>query len=139
MQNLLCLLALVVGVVQSAPSLQRSDTMLVRKVVDGATIDVAPIGRVHLLGLTAFPGTAARDRLASLVLQRWVHLEYDPAAPGSRRQAYVVRDDGVFVNAEMVRDGLARVAGKGAIARLSELQRAERDAQARRAGLWARP
>jgi endonuclease YncB( thermonuclease family) len=139
MQILLSSVLVAVAAVQPSGSLQRSETMLVRKVIDGATIDVAPIGRVHLLGVTAVPGSAARDRLASLVLQRWVRLEYDAVAAGSRRQAYVVRDDGVFVNAEMVRDGMARVTGKGTIARLSELQRAERDAQARRAGIWARP
>jgi endonuclease YncB( thermonuclease family) len=136
--HFLIALALAAGAaVQTAGSLQRSDTFLVRKVIDGDTIDLAGIGHVNLLGVTAAGGGAARDRLASLVLQRWVRLEYDQAATGSGRQAYVVRDDGVFVNAEMLRDGLARVAGRRAIARLAELQRAEREAQARHAGVWA--
>jgi len=137
MHFLIALALAAAAVVQTPGSLQRSDTVLVRKVIDGDTIDVAGVGRVNLLGVAAAAGAVARDRLASLVLQRWVRLEYDAAPAGSGRQAYVVRDDGVFVNAEMVRDGLARVAGRRAIARLAELQRAEREARARHAGVWA--
>ena len=137
MHFLIALALAAAAVVQTPGSLQRSDTVLVRKVIDGDTIDVAGVGRVNLLGVAAAAGAVARDRLASLVLQRWVRLEYDAAPAASGRQAYVVRDDGVFVNAEMVRDGLARVAGRRAIARLAELQRAEREARARHAGVWA--
>ena len=137
MQILLAFLLASVAVIHTTARQQRSETMLVRKVIDGATIETAPAGRVHLLGVTAMAGETARDRLASLVLLRWVRLEYDAAAAGSRRQAYVVREDGVFVNAEMVRDGLARVVARRTIARLPELQRAEREAQARHVGIWA--
>src|SRR2546426_11676172 len=63
----------------------RSESVVVRAVFDGDTIDVATYGRVRLLGIdapeigrgydTPAPfGREARDRLASLVLHRWVRL-----------------------------------------------------------------
>jgi endonuclease YncB( thermonuclease family) len=141
MQFLLTLIVLAVAVSHTPGSLQRSDPLLVRKVIDGETIDVSSVGRVRLLGVTAPFGRDAQERLASLVLLRWIHLEYDAAAPatGSRHAAYVVRDDGVFVNAALVRDGLVRVSARPALLRFDELRRAEREAQALRRGLWAQP
>jgi micrococcal nuclease len=136
MQFLLALTIAIAAGMQLPGSVQRADSFLVRRVVDGDTIDVAGLGRVSLLGITAPFGIEARDRLASLVASRWIHLEYDAAAPASRRLAYVVRDDGVFVNAEMVRDGLARVSTRGVLSRAAELQRAEREAQALHRGMW---
>ena len=133
------LIVAAVAAAQTSGSLQRSDPVLVRQVIDGDTIDVATVGRVRLLGLTAPFGRDARDRLASLVLQRWIRLEYDAAAAArsSRRLAYVVRGDGVFVNAALARDGLARVSARPELSRFEELQRAEREAQALRRGMWA--
>ena len=105
MQFLPVLLVAAVAATQTSGSLQRSDPVLVRKVIDGATIDVATLGRVRLLGLTQPFGRDARDRLESLVLQRWIRLEYDTVAIATSRRhvAYVVRDDGVFVNASSAR------------------------------------
>jgi micrococcal nuclease len=127
----------------------RSDPVLVRAVIDGDTIDVAGVGRVRLLGIdapeigrgfdTSAPfGREARDRLAALVLRRWVRLESEGAAVDAynRRLAYVMTEDGVFVNGAMVRDGLARVTARLPLARLAELQRAEKEAQAFRRGMW---
>jgi micrococcal nuclease len=127
----------------------RSDPVLVRAVVDGDTIDVATIGRVRLLGIDApeigrgFDTSApfareARARLTSLVLNRWVRLEVEgaPLDVYNRRLAYVLTEDGTFVNAVLVREGLARVSARVPLARLAELQRAESDAQASRRGMW---
>ncbi len=127
----------------------RSDPVLVRSVVDGHTIDVAGFGRVRLLGIDAprirraegafAPfGIEARDRLAQLLLHRWVRLEAEGAlvAGRGRHVAYVLTEDGVFVNAALVRDGLARVAPGAAVSRLPELQRAEAEARAFRRGMW---
>ena len=141
MQFLPALLVVTVAATQSSGPLQRSDPVLVRRVVDGVTIEVAAFGRVRLLGLTAPFGPAARERLESLVLRHWIRLEYDgPAAATNRRHAaYVVREDGVFVNAAIVRDGLARVSTRTALTRRQELQRAEREARALRIGMWAQP
>jgi endonuclease YncB( thermonuclease family) len=76
-----------------------------------------------------------------MVLQRWIRLEYDtPALAASRRHAaYVVRDDGVFVDAALVREGMARVSTRRTLTRRDELQRAEREARAMHRGLWGQP
>ena len=130
-------------------TITRSESLLVRHVVDGDTIDVATIGRVRLLGIdapalgrghaSAAPfAREARDRLTTLVLNRWVRLEFEGGAYGrpARHAAYVMTEDGVFVNAALVRDGLARVTARVPLTRLSELQRAEAEAQSFRRGMW---
>jgi endonuclease YncB( thermonuclease family) len=127
----------------------RSDPVLVRAVIDGDTIDVATIGRVRLLGIdapelgrgfeTSAPfGREARDRLTSLLLHRWVRLEQDGPALDiyKRHLAYVHTEDGQFVNALLVREGLARVSARLPLTRIQELQRAEREAQSARRGMW---
>ena len=121
--------------------LARSPSVMVRAVIDSHTMDVATIGRVRLLGIEvprSFEGEARR-RLMSLVLKRWVHLQQEEG-PGdgasSRHLAYVVRDDGLFVNAALVREGLARVAPRAPVVRLDELKRAEVETQRSRRGMW---
>ena len=123
-----------------------------RSVLDGDTIDVAGVGRVRLLGIdapeiahghdTAAPfACEARERLVELVLHRWVRLEADVARLDgySRHLAYVVREDGLFVNAALVREGLARVSARVPLARLRELQRAEAEAQGSARHVGPRP
>jgi endonuclease YncB( thermonuclease family) len=136
-----CSAAAFAAPVQGAPS--RSESLLVSRVIDGSTIDVATVGRVTLLGIetVSFTESPARQRLAALVLKRWVRLEPVPgAATRSVRTAYVIRDDGLFVNAELVREGLARVIAGSSHPRLGDLQRVEADARVSRRGLWsARP
>jgi len=152
MQFLLTLLIGAVAAVQTfSLSLQvkRSESVLVRAVIDGDTIDVTAFGRVRLLGIdapeigrgfdtTAPFGREARDRLASLVLHRWIRLEQEGALLDvyNRHLAYVMREDGVFVNAALVRDGLARVSARVPLSRLAELERAEVEAQTFRRGMW---
>ena len=152
MQILIAVLATGVAAIQ-IPSFNvrvtRSDPVLVRSVLDGDTIDVVGVGRVRLLGIDAPElahgrGTAApfareaRDRLIALVLHRWVRLEADVERLDgyNRHLAYVVREDGLFVNAELVRDGLARVSARLPLTRLAELKRAEAEAQRHRHGMW---
>jgi len=152
MQILITVLVTAVAAVQTSSftaRATRSDSVLVRSVIDGDTIDVATVGRVRLLGIdapeigrgydTSAPfGREARDRLTQLVLHRWVRLEQEGATIDvySRHLAYVLTEDGVFVNAALVRDGLARVSARVPLARLPELQRAEAEAQAFRRGMW---
>src|SRR5690349_5341736 len=90
MQILIALLAL--GVASSAdpaPAASRaSESLLVRAVPDGRTIVVQGIGRVRLIGLESVGGRErdeplgglarrSRERLGTLVLNRWVRLEYE--------------------------------------------------------------
>jgi endonuclease YncB( thermonuclease family) len=152
MQNVLTSFVLVLAAVQiPVPGVRvtRSDPVLVRSVLDGDTIDVMTIGRVRLLGIdapelgrkldTAAPfAREARERLTALVLKHWVRLEWDGPTRDvyNRYLAYVVREDGLFVNATLVRDGLARVSARMPLGRLGELNRAEQEAQAFRRGMW---
>lgn len=152
MQILIALAAAAVAAVQTSSvtaRVTRSDPVLVRSVIDGDTIDVATVGRVRLLGIdapeigrgydTSAPfGREARERLTRLILHRWVRLEQEGAALDmyNRHLAYVVTEDGVFVNAALVREGLARVSARLPLTRLQELQRAEAEAQAFRRGMW---
>jgi len=152
MQILIAVLATGVAAIQIPSSnarVTRSDPVLVRSVLDGDTIDVATFGRVRLLGIdapeigrgfdTSAPfGREARERLAALVLRRWVRLEQEGAALDvyNRHLAYVMTEDGTCVNATLVREGLARVSARTPLARLPELQRAESEAQAFRRGMW---
>jgi endonuclease YncB( thermonuclease family) len=146
MQFLLILITATIAMAETPAKLQRSESLLVRAVPSGDAVDVATIGRVHLLGITA-PGTRtgsgtgsigvrARDRLADLVLRHWVRLEYETSSSGGSGGAYLWREDGLFVNAVLVRDGLARVNSRLPLARLDELQRAEQEARAARRGIW---
>src|SRR5437667_31638 len=149
MQFLIALLVSAAATLQSSGVVKRSDAVLVRAVLDGDTIDVALYGRVRLLGIdapeigrgfdTAAPfGREARERLTGLVLHRWVRLEYDTPTIDvyNRRLAYVVTETGEFVNATLVREGLARVTARLPLSRLGELKRAEAEAQAFRRGMW---
>jgi micrococcal nuclease len=134
------------------PRVMRSDPVLVRAVIDGDTIDVVTIGRVRLLGIdapeigrgydTSAPfGREARERLTKLLLHRWVRLEQEGAARDvyNRHLAYVMTEDGQFVNELLVREGLARVSARVPLTRLADLQRAEAQAQEFRRGMWGRP
>ena len=152
MQILITTVAIAVAVAQtpsSQPRVTRSDSVLVKAVLDGDTIDVSTFGRVRLLGIdapetshgldTAEPfGREARERLAGLVLHRWIRLEMEGAALDvyNRHLAYVVTEGGQFVNATLVREGLARVSARLPLTRLPELKRAESEAQAFRRGMW---
>jgi endonuclease YncB( thermonuclease family) len=152
MQILIALAAAAVAAIQPPTPfarVARSESLLVRSVIDGDTIDVVSVGRVRLLGIDAPEigrgsdssapfGWEARDRLTQLVLRRWVRLEQEGAALDAynRHLAYVVTEDGLCVNVALVREGLARVSVRQPLTRLPELQRAEADAQAFRRGMW---
>jgi micrococcal nuclease len=146
-------LSAVVAIQMPAPAarIRRSDPVLVRAVIDGDTIDVSAIGRVRLLGIDAPEigrgydssapfGREARERLTTLLLHRWVRLEQEGTALDvyNRHLAYVMTEDGQFVNALLVREGLARVSARVPLTRLHELQQAEAQAQQFRRGMWGR-
>ena len=149
MQFLLALVVTAVAAAQTFGALKRSDSLFVRAVIDGDTIDVTMVGRVRLLGIDApelgrgFETSApfareARERLMALVLRRWIRLEREGPRLDAydRNLAYVLREDGVFVNAVMVREGLARISARLPLARLGELTSAQKDAQTFRRGMW---
>jgi endonuclease YncB( thermonuclease family) len=119
MQILLIVVSLTAAFFQTPPprrGVTRAESVLVRYVFDGDTIDVSTIGRVRLLGIDApeagrgleTPAPFAREaraRLTALVLNRWVRLEYEgaPTDKYNRRLGSVFTEDGQFVNAVLVR------------------------------------
>jgi len=147
MQILIALALAAAAVSSTAP---RSEPLLVRAVIDGTTIDVARVGHVRLLGLDAPVASrrggaassrlarAARERLAALVLRRWVRLETDEGKSGAsgRHVAFVFREDGLFVNLVLLREGLARLGAKRPRSHDDELRRAQAEAQSFRRGIW---
>ena len=147
MQNVLLFIGVVVFIA-TAPTLPpgRSESVLVRAVASGGTIDVSKFGRVRLIGIQvpAPFANAARERLAGLLLNRWVRLESDvrdnrdnrSGATRALRTAYVITEDGVCANTVLVREGLARVSAKADLTRLDELQQAEAEAKRLEKGMW---
>ncbi len=122
---------------------------LVTRVFDGDTLDVAGVGRVRLLGIDApelggrFERPApfaieARERLEALVLRRWVRLECDGVRRDAygRHLAYVFVGAAALVNAELIREGLARVSARARLLYWDALRQAEEEAQVRRRGMW---
>ena len=122
---------------------------LVTRVFDGDTVEAAGVGRVRLLGIDApemggpFERPApfaieARDALQALVLHRWVRFECD----GTRRDVYgrslfyISLESGEFINATLLRIGVARVSARTRLRRWDDLRRAEAEAQSRRRGMW---
>ena len=152
MQILRTLVACAVAASQTfsfGPRLHRSELVLVKSVIDGDTISVTTFGRVRLLGIdapetshgldTSAPfGNEARDKLARLILNRWIRLESEGPTLDiyNRRLAYAVTEDGQCINTVLVREGLARVSAREPLARLDELKRAEVEAQRFRRGMW---
>jgi micrococcal nuclease len=122
----------------------RPEIVDVRSVIDGHTVEVAGGGRIRLAGIRAPRpprgaaggepfGEEARRRLEGIVTHRFVRLERPTAGA---RAAYVLLEDGTFVNALLVSEGLARVAGRTAGPRGEELSRAQASARAARRGVW---
>ncbi|MBN2209120.1 MAG: thermonuclease family protein [Candidatus Coatesbacteria bacterium] len=118
-------------------------------VTDGDTIVVSSLGPVRLIGIDTpemnydlgVPqpfAEEAREFCKRLVLRRTVSLEFDVEKRDKygRALAYVfVGDD--FVNAELVKAGLARASNIPPDDRYrDELKRLERDARTKRLGRW---
>lgn len=138
-----------------APPATGGETVRVVRIVDGDTIVVHRAGRderVRYIGIdtpeTVRPdhpvepfGHEAHEANEELVRGRAVRLVFDRDLRDrhGRLLAYVHRDDDdLFVNADLVRRGLARVIEiRPNTARAAELRAIEAEARAARRGLWA--
>jgi micrococcal nuclease len=134
----------------------REDGARVVRVVDGDTVVVQTAGRterVRYIGVdtpeSVKPGTpvqcfakAASSANRRLVAGEAVRLVHDAEARDryGRTLAYVYRaSDGLFVNAELVRDGYARpLAIKPNVAHAAEFVRLAASARRAGRGLWSR-
>jgi micrococcal nuclease len=147
MQILRVLTVAMVATFASSQRVSGPETVAVRTVVNGDTIDVAVYGRIKLAGIRAPRagrngtegeplGREARERLEGMLTHRFVRLEFP--SPASRTSAYVLLDDGSFVNAVLVSEGLAR-ASRATGPRGAELLRAQERATSARLGIWRSP
>jgi micrococcal nuclease len=124
-------------------------------VIDGGTVALADGRQVRLSGILApapplggAPGTVwrraeqAKSALGELAIGRRVALREagDATDRYGRIRAQLYRDDGLWLQGEMLRRGLARVAGRvddrGLV---PEMLRIEAAARAARRGLWSDP
>ena len=147
-------LVVVVGTRLLAPQALpgHSRTAVVERAVDGDTVKLVGGERVRYIGVDTpelhHPSKPvqpyAREAWAfnrRLVEGRTVRLEFDVQTYDkySRTLAYVYLEDGTFVNAELLRQGYARIFTIPPNVRHQEaLLALEREARIQRRGLWAR-
>ncbi|OIO81082.1 MAG: hypothetical protein COW11_00515 [Candidatus Omnitrophica bacterium CG12_big_fil_rev_8_21_14_0_65_43_15] len=124
----------------------------VKRVIDGDTIVLGNNERVRYIGVNTpethhpkkgieYYGPEAADFNKKLVLGKNVRLEFDVEKYDKygRTLAYVYLGDGIFVNAELVKLGYARVMSIRPNTRYSELfKRLQQEAKTKRLGLWAK-
>lgn len=119
------------------------------RVIDGDTIVVRGVGTVRYIGIDTpelhHPtkpvqrlARSARDANRRLVAGKVVRLVFEAEARDMHGRALAdVYVGSTFVNAQLVREGYARIfAIRPNIAHATELARDERDARRRRVGLW---
>jgi micrococcal nuclease len=127
------------------------DLFQVTEVVDGDTIKVSTIGTLRLIGMdtpeTRDPrkpvqcfGREASNKAKELLGGKKVYLEYDPANridKYGRTLAYVYREDGLFYNVEMIKQGFAHSYVQFPHPRLDEFNTYQREARENNLGFWA--
>ncbi|MCB2107991.1 MAG: thermonuclease family protein [Rhodobacteraceae bacterium] len=125
-------------------------------VIDGDTIKIDSIDAdIRLVGIQApklplgrrgfqsWPlADAARAALADLIDGRTVTLAFGPTRRdrNGRTLAHILRDDGLWIQGEMLRLGMARIytfADNRVL--IAELRAQERDARNAKRGIWAHP
>ncbi|HKX09664.1 MAG TPA: thermonuclease family protein [Stellaceae bacterium] len=158
---LACLLLAVIAIPALAgspslpPGLEPTGTAVVQSVVDGDSLMLADGRTVRMVGIQApklpkgRPNFAewpfareAQQALAGLVQGRTVTL-YSGGTPQDRYGrvlAQLVRDDGLWVQGELIRGGFARVyTFPDNRAAAAEMLALERDTRVEKRGLWADP
>ena len=124
---------------------QEETEILVSRVIDGDTIDLADGITIRYIGINTpevgQPGAEeATEANRALVEGKKVKLEYDVQKQDKydRTLAYVYLEDGTFVNAELVKQGYAQVATYPPNVKYVDLfQKVQKEAQAEKRGLWA--
>jgi micrococcal nuclease len=131
-------------------ALVAEDLKLVARVIDGDTFVLQEDQKIRLIGVdtpeTVHPkkpvqyfGKEASAFLHSLLDGRKVSLSYDwyRTDKYGRTVAYVMRDDGLDVNAEILKQGYGFVYTHIPFKRLEEFRTLERTAREGGKGLWA--
>lgn len=137
---------------EGAGDLAAAGTAQVSEILDGDTVALADGRRVRLVGIAApspplgrpeearWPlADAAKAALSELALHRTVELRLGGAATDryGRTLAHLYREDGVWLQGELLRRGLARVASLADNrALVPEMLALEGEARAARRGIW---
>jgi len=134
-----------------APVLLSQDYYEVSKVIDGHTIELENGGMVRLIGIdtpeTVHPskpveyyGKEASDFTRMMVEGKQVKLELDVQKRDkyNRLLAYVYLKDGTFLNAELVKEGYAKVSTYPPNVKYADLfTKLQKEARENNRGLWA--
>ncbi len=139
----------------AAAEVERTGNAVVRDVVDGDTVILDDRSQVRLVGLQApklplgrpnFPkwplADEAKEGLSALVLGRRVNLAFGGRRSDryGRHLAHLYRADGLWIQGEMLKRGLARVYSfRDNRALVAEMLALEREARAAGRGIWAHP
>lgn len=135
----------------TAPVLLSQDYYEVSKVIDGDTIELENGETVRLIGIdtpeTVHPskaveyyGKEASDFTRMLVEEKQVKLEFDVQKLDkyNRLLAYVYLEDGTFLNAELVKEGYAKVSTYPPNVKYADLfTKLQKEARENNRGLWA--
>lgn len=127
------------------------DTYKVKRVIDGDTIELENGDRVRLIGIdtpeTVHPskdveyyGKEASDFTKRMVEGKRVKIEFDVQERDKygRLLAYVFLEDGIFLNAELLKQGYANISTYPPnVKYVEEFSRLEREARENAKGLWA--
>ena len=132
---------------REAPSRQFVREATAKRVVNGHYVKLKDDEKLIYLGMRAPYENEpmfreSRDRNEQLVVDQTLRLRYDREAPMRDRKdrlwAYAFLNDGTFVNATLLREGLAYARLHPHVRRFRrELLEAQTEARAARRGLWA--
>ena len=126
--------------------------LTVLKVIDGDTVVTSDGQKIRYIGIDTpeiyysrnsaeYFGYQAKDFNKKLVKGKNVKLEFDSEHfdKYDRALAYVYLEDGTFVNAELVKEGYARVMTIEPNTKYADLfKRLEKEAKAKKLGMWSR-
>jgi micrococcal nuclease len=122
------------------------------RIIDGDTILLDADERVRLIGIDTpesvdprrpvqYFGEEASGFVRQLLSGHAVRLEYDQTRTDAygRTLAYVYRDDGIFVNAEIIKRGFGFAFTRFPFRYSQEFRQYEQQARDAETGLWANP
>ncbi len=138
-------------VVDNDTGTQNRKLFKVTNIVDGDTIKISELGTLRLIGIDTPEirdprkpvqcfGKEASNKAKELLSGKRVYLEFDPANRTDKYErtlAYVYREDGLFYNAEMIKQGYAHSYVSFPHPKLEEFNQYQREARRDSRGLWA--
>jgi endonuclease YncB( thermonuclease family) len=130
---------------------QKKKLFSVISIIDGDTIKISEIGTLRLIGIDTPEvkdprkpvqcfGKEASNKIKALLLNKKVYLDFDSSNKidkYGRTLSYVYREDGLFLNLEMIKQGYAHSYIKYSHPKLAEFNSAQKFAMENKLGLWS--